>query len=123
MKLGMIMILAPDLVEAETFYRDVLGLVLTGRGADHLAFEMDGGELRVFRCAEAAEAHEHAVSAATICVFEVASIQAGMSRMKELGVAFIHQTPARNIDGGFSYAAFHAPGGNVHEIMERRAPG
>ncbi|HEY2048407.1 MAG TPA: VOC family protein [Caulobacteraceae bacterium] len=121
LKLGMIMVLAPDLAEAETFYRDILGLVLIGKGADYLVFELDGREFRVFQCAQAADARKHAASAATICVFEVASIEAEMSRMRTLGVTFIHQTPAQNIDGGFRYAAFRAPGGNVHEIMERRA--
>ena len=64
--------------------------------------------MRVFRCAEAAEPSKHAATAATICVFEVASIDAEMSRLRDLGVVFVHQQPARNADGSLSYAAFHA---------------
>jgi hypothetical protein len=41
--------------------------------------------------------------------------------MREQGVTFIHERPTQSPDGGFRYAAFHTPGGNVHEIMERRA--
>jgi catechol 2,3-dioxygenase-like lactoylglutathione lyase family enzyme len=120
-KLGFIMVLAPDLAEAERFYRDALGLALIDKTPNQLVYALAGTELRVFRCAKPAEAHEHAASAATICIFEVASIDAEMRRMRNLGVVFIHEAPARSPDGAFRYAAFHAPGGNVHEIMERAA--
>jgi glyoxylase I family protein len=121
LKLGFIMVLTPDLAEAERFYGDALGLALIEKTSNQLVYELAGAEFRVFRCAEAAQARRHAASAATICIFEVASIDAEMSRMRERGVAFIHERPAQSPDGGFRYAAFHAPGGNVHEIMERRA--
>lgn len=115
------MVLTPDLAEAERFYSGPLGLALVGKAPNELVYEFAGTEFRVIRCAEAAKARKHAASAATICVFEVASIDAEMSRMREQGVVFIHERPAQSPDGGVRYAAFHAPGGNVHEIMERRA--
>ena len=121
MKLGFIMVLAPDLAEAERFYRDVLGLVLVDKTTNQLGFDLVGTEFRVFRCAEAAAERRHAASAATVCVFEVPSIDAAMGRMRDNGVVFIHETPAQDAHGGFRYAAFRAPGGNVHEIMERPA--
>jgi glyoxylase I family protein len=121
MKLGFIMVLTPDLAEAERFYRDVLGLALTDKASRQLVFDLAGNEFRVFRCADAAAEHNHASSAATICVFEVPSIDAAMGQMRDKGVVFIHETPAQDAYGGFRYAAFHAPGGNIHEIMERRA--
>jgi hypothetical protein len=49
----------------------------------------------------------------------VPSVDLAMRRMKADGVVFLHQTPAVNAHCGFRYAAFRAPGGNVHEIMER----
>jgi len=119
MKLGLIMVLTPDLAEADRFYRDVLGLVLIDRTPNQLVFDLAGTEFHVFQCAEAAAEHRHASSAATICVFEVASIDAAMSSMKDKGVVFIHHTPAQDARGGFRYAAFGAPGGNIHEIIER----
>ena len=120
-KLGFIMVLTPDLAEAERFYREALGLVLIDKTPHQLVYELAGAELRIIRCAEPAEIRKHAASAATICIFEVASIDAEMTRMRERGVVFVHKTPAQSPDGSFRYAAFQAPGGNVHEIMERRA--
>jgi glyoxylase I family protein len=119
LKLGFTMVLTPDLVEAERFYGDVLGLELTDKTPNQLVFELEGTELYVFRCDHAAPDHRHAESAATICVFEVPSIDVAMRRMKDDGVVFLHQTPAVNAHNGIRYAAFRAPGGNVHEIMER----
>jgi catechol 2,3-dioxygenase-like lactoylglutathione lyase family enzyme len=116
----MVMVLTPDLAEAEPFYRDVLGLVLTDRTSRQLVFDLAGTALRVVQCAEPAEAHRHAASASTICVFEAPSIDAEMSRMRALGVTFIHDAPSQD-ESGFRYAAFRAPGGNVHELMEWRA--
>jgi catechol 2,3-dioxygenase-like lactoylglutathione lyase family enzyme len=113
------MVLTPDLAEAERFYSDVLGLGLIDRAPNQLIFDVDGTEFHVFRCDHAAPEHTHGSSAATICVFEVPSVDLAMRRMKADGVVFLHQTPAVNAHCGFRYAAFRAPGGNVHEIMER----
>ena len=115
------MVLTPDLAEAERFYNDVLGFVLIDKVPNQLIFDVEGTEFHVFRCEHAAPAHTHGSSAATICVFEVPSIDLAMRRMTESGVVFLHQTPAVNPHSGFRYAAFQAPGGNVHEIMERRS--
>jgi catechol 2,3-dioxygenase-like lactoylglutathione lyase family enzyme len=121
LELGFIMVLTPDLTEAEGFYRDVLGLALLDRTSNRLVFDLAGIEFRVFRCAEAAAEHRHASNAATVCVFEVPSINAAITRMRDKGVVFIHETPAQDAYSGFRYAAFRAPGGNVREIMERQA--
>ena len=119
MKVGLIMVLTPDLAVAERFYGEALGLDLKRKGEGQLVFDAGGTELHVFACAEAAPEHRHAASAATVCVFEVASIDAEMRRMQALGVIFLHETPAHNPLANLRYAAFQAPGGNVHEIMER----
>jgi catechol 2,3-dioxygenase-like lactoylglutathione lyase family enzyme len=119
MKLGMIMVLAPDLAEAARFYGEVLGLSLRGRAADHLVFDLAGTEFHVFACREAAPAREHTTTAETVCVFEVPDIEDAMRRMRDKGVVFLHDTPAQDVHAGIRYAAFHAPGGNVHEIMQR----
>lgn len=115
------MVLTPDLAEAERFYGEALALAPIDKSSNQLVYDLVGTEFRVIRCDKAADARKHAASAATICIFEVDSIDAEMGRMRERGVVFIHETPAQSPDGGFRYAAFHAPGGNVHEIMERRA--
>lgn len=120
MKLGLMMVLTPDLPEAERFYGEVLGLRLTGRAPNQLIFDLGVTELHVFRCDAPAPVHAHGASAASVCVFEVPSIDLAMRQMAERGVVFLHKTPAENVLGGFRYAAFEAPGGNVHELMERR---
>lgn len=119
MKLGLMMVLTPDLTEAERFYGEILGLRLADRAPNQLVFDLEGTELHVFHD-EPAPAHTHGASAASVCVFEVTSIEQAMRQMTERGVVFLHKTPAKNALGGFRYAAFQAPGGNVHEIMERR---
>ncbi|HEY5008114.1 MAG TPA: VOC family protein [Caulobacteraceae bacterium] len=122
MKLGMIVVMTPDLDEARAFYRDVLGLSLTVETGNQLVFDLGGTAFHVFSCAEAAPAgYRHGATAATVCAFEVASIEAEMRRMTAAGVVFLHAKPAENAVSGIRYAAFHAPGGNVHELIERRA--
>src|ERR1019366_5301425 len=107
--------------EARRFYRDVLGLKLTGETANQLVFDLAGTEFHVFSCTDAAPgAYSHGATAATVCAFEVASIEAEMRRMTAAGVVFLHGRP-ENTFSGTRYAAFQAPGGNVHEIVERRA--
>ena len=120
MKLGFTMVLTPDLEEAQRFYGDVLGLELKDQTPSQLIFDVVGAEFHVFQCGYAAPAHKHADSAATVCVFEVPSIDVAMRDLKNKGVIFLHETPAVNAHCGLRYAAFLAPGGNVHEIMERR---
>ena len=122
MKLGVVVVLTPDLDEARRFYRDLLGLGLTAESANQLVFDLDGAQLHVFSCVDPAPRdYRHGATAATVCAFEVASIEAEMARMRGAGVVFLHSTPAENILGGMRYAAFQAPGGNVHELIERRA--
>ena len=121
MKLGLMMVLTPDLAQARAFYGDMLGLRLTASTPSQLVFDLAGTELHVFECAEPAPPHAHGASAATVCVFEVPSIDAAMREMAAKGVVFLHDAPAENAFGGFRYAAFRAPGGNVHELMERRS--
>jgi catechol 2,3-dioxygenase-like lactoylglutathione lyase family enzyme len=122
MKLGMIVVMTPDLDEARAFYRDVLALSLTAETANQLVFDLGGSEFHVFSCTDAAPAgYRHGATAATVCAFEVASIEAEMRRMTAAGVVFLHARPGENAFSGIRYAAFQAPGGNVHELVERRA--
>jgi catechol 2,3-dioxygenase-like lactoylglutathione lyase family enzyme len=110
MQLGVIVILTPELDAARRFYRDVLGLKLQREAANQLIFDLGGAELHVFSCTDPAPAaYRHGATAATVCAFEVASIEAEMARMRAAGVVF----------SGMRYAAFQAPGGNVHELIER----
>lgn len=48
MKLGLIMVLTPDLEEAERFYRDVIGLALVDKAASQLVFDLAGAAFMFF---------------------------------------------------------------------------
>lgn len=116
MKLATLMVLTPDLAEARVFYEGVLGFAVRSQSDDLLTLEHAGAAFQVFRCECPAAAARHGRDAATIAVFEVTSIDVAMAEMRSKGVEFLHSTPASNRFG--RYAAFKAPGGNVHEIFE-----
>lgn len=120
MKLGPALVMTPDLDAALGFYRDVLGLSLRERFETQLAFDLGGGSLHVFACARAAPAAEHGADGASVISFEVEDIDAAMASLAARGVEFLHARPAWNADAGLAYAAFRAPGGIVHELVEGR---
>lgn len=121
MKLGPLLVMTPDLGAAAAFYGDVLKLPLIEHSNDQLIFEIGALTLHVFRCDSPAAAEDrHGHSASSSITFEVASLEAEMQRLRSCGVQFIHERPGENALGGFLYAAFLAPGGNVHELVERR---
>jgi glyoxylase I family protein len=120
-KLATLMVLTPDLEEARRFYEGVLGFAVASESRDLLVLDHAGVAFHVFRCEAPAPQARHGRDAATVAVFEVASIDDAMSDLRSKGVEFLHQSPAANRFG--RYAAFKAPGGNVHEIMERDSGG
>ncbi|WP_333586843.1 VOC family protein [Phenylobacterium sp.] len=119
MKLGPVIVMTPDLEAAAEFYRDALGLRLAHRTPDQLIFELGGAALHIFRCEHAAGAEGHGRDAASVITFEVQSLSIEMERLRTHGVTFIHEKPARNEAARLNYMAFVAPGGNVHELVER----
>lgn len=116
MKLATLMVLTPDLDEAERFYVGALGFARLSRDETLLRLAHDGAPLHVFRCDHPAPSAQHGATAASVFVFGVEDIDRAMTDLRERGVRFLHDRPARNAFG--RYAAFHAPGGNVHEIFE-----
>lgn len=116
MKLATLMVLTPDLDEAERFYVGALGFARLSRNESLLRLEHEGAALHVFRCEDRAPPASHGRTAASVFVFGVEDIDQAMADLAMRGVRFIHERPARNAFG--RYAAFHAPGGNVHEIFE-----
>ena len=114
--LATMMVLTPDLDEARQFYCGVLGFGLESATEHQLVLAHAGAAFHVFRSQEAAPPARHGAQAASVFVFGVGDIDAAMADLRAKGVRFIHGRPARNAHG--RYAAFHAPGGNVHEIFE-----
>jgi glyoxylase I family protein len=118
MRLGMMMIFVPDLVEAKRFYCDVLGFPLKSESGNRLDFEHEGCGFIAFKCEKDAPAEDYSRVARSVFVFEVPSVDAAMNDLRAKGVRFLHEQPAGN---EFSrYAAFVDPFGNVHEIYEPR---
>lgn len=117
MRLTTVLVLTPDLVEARRFYETVLGFAVISQTADMLALDHEGAAFHVFRCEAPADPTRHGRDAASVLVFAVDSVDEAMAGLRARGVEFLHETPAANRFG--RYAAFRAPGGNVHEIFER----
>lgn len=121
MRFGLIEVFTPDLAEADRFYGDTMGFALIAEASGQLVFDIGGAELHVFQCERPSDL-AHASTAATVCAFEVDSIDRAMKVLHDKGVRFLHRRPAENPVAGIRYAAFKAPGGNVHELIERRRP-
>jgi catechol 2,3-dioxygenase-like lactoylglutathione lyase family enzyme len=119
MQLTTLMVLTPDLDEARRFYEGALGFSVVSQSADLLVLDHAGVAFHVFRCESPAPSSRHGRDAVTVAVFAVARIEEAMTEMRARGVRFLHAQPAANRFG--RYAAFKAPGGNVHEIFEPNA--
>lgn len=113
--------MTPDLGVALDFYGRVLELPLLSRSDSQLIFEIGAGALHVFECDRVAVPQRHGSDAASVISFEVEDLGEAMSRLEARGVVFLHQQSARNELAGMIYAAFHAPGGNVHELVQRES--
>lgn len=120
MRPGPLLVMTPDLGEAEAFYGAVMKLPLIQRSNDQLIFRFGALALHVFRCESPAAADRHGRSASSTITFDVVSLEAEMQRLRGCGVQFLHERPSENALAGLLYAAFLAPGGNVHELVERR---
>ena len=118
MRLGPAVVVTPDIDEAMIFYRDKLGLTLGAAHPDHLIFEASPTRLHVFAGAGAEATYRHGEDAATVLTFEVGDIAREMHELSARGVAFLHAAPVINAKAGLRYAAFKAPGGLVHELVE-----
>lgn len=119
MTLGPVLIMTPDLDAAQEFYGDTLGLHLSGRSPDQLVFDTGAVALHIFRCESSGPGLRHGHDAASVITFEVKSLEHEVARLRARGVTFLHEEPRHNALAGLNYAAFIAPGGNVHELVER----
>jgi catechol 2,3-dioxygenase-like lactoylglutathione lyase family enzyme len=121
MQLATLMVLTPDLTEARRFYETILGFGVVSESADLLVLDHDGTAFHVFRCEAPAPQIRHGRDAASVFVFAVDSIEQAMADLRAKGVEFLHEAPAANRFG--RYAAFRAPGGNIHEVFQRNTGG
>ena len=107
-----------DRAAAVEFYRDKLGLRMTGEDRFASVFDVGGNALRV-STVEGFVPHEH-----TVMGFKVPDVAATVSALRDAGVAFsIHpgfNQDALGIwtapDGGIQVAWFKDPDGNVLSV-------
>lgn len=112
-----ILVFAPSLEGARSFYGSVLGLQLERETDEMLLFHTPGLQLAVFRCERDTSPAEHSKAAGSCAVFTVPSLDAAMAELRTQGVRFVHESPAHGPLG--RYAAFADPFGTVHELAER----
>jgi catechol 2,3-dioxygenase-like lactoylglutathione lyase family enzyme len=112
------------LPEAETFYRDVLGLTLRTRSDGALVFDVAGGDLRV------APVPSTAPSAHTVLGFAVSDVDSVIVWLCSRGVVFErfaglpHAENATVISpDGARVAWFRDPDGNILSVVEFPATG
>lgn len=123
MKLGPLLVMTPDLDAALDFYGKALGLLMSNRTDNQLVFELGATSLHVFLCENPAPPCKHGADAAAVITFEVESLDETVRALKSLGVVFLHDRPGRNEAANLNYTAFEAPGGIVHELVQRDRPG
>ncbi|HEX7235504.1 MAG TPA: VOC family protein [Gammaproteobacteria bacterium] len=112
------------IAEAETFYRDVLGLTLRGKSDGALVFDVGGGALRVAPV-PATTRGEH-----TVMGFAVADVDAAIASLSARGVVFErflgfpHAENATVITpDGAKVAWFRDPDGNILSVVQFPAMG
>jgi catechol 2,3-dioxygenase-like lactoylglutathione lyase family enzyme len=105
--------------EAETFYRDVLGLTLRTRSDGALVFDVGGGDLRVAPIPSTAPG-EH-----TVMGFAVADVDSVIASLRSRGVVFErfagfpHAANGTVISpDGAKVAWFRDPDGNILSVVQ-----
>jgi catechol 2,3-dioxygenase-like lactoylglutathione lyase family enzyme len=107
------------IAEAETFYRDVLGLTLRTRSDGALVFDVGGSDLRV------APVPSTAPSEHTVMGFAVGDVDAAIASLSSRGVVFERFPGFRHAangtvisPGGAKVAWFRDPDGNILSVVQ-----
>lgn len=117
LRLGQILVFAPDLHAARQFYADVLGLELK-RGDDRLLrFQGSNFVLHIFKCEDSADSSGYSERAGSAVAFAVPALAKAMADLKGRGVRFLHERPKEG-PNGIRYVAFTDPFGTVFELVE-----
>lgn len=117
LRLGSLMLFAPDLPVAKAFYSEVLGLPLVAETDRRLTFRVSRFDLDIFRCEKDGAVGDYANEPRAVFVFAVEDIASTLTELRERGVRVLHSEPVEA--EGVRYAAFADPFGNVHELAQR----
>lgn len=119
LSLDRVVVFAPDIAKARTFFGEVLGLRITLDEDRTLSFKGPDFALSVFACEESATDNgNYSQRAGTSVAFAVPSLEVAMSELSARGVRFLHAAPKTGPVG--RYVAFTDPFGTVFELVEQK---
>lgn len=112
-------ILTSRIVEAEEFYRNVLGLVLKDKSDGALVFDVNGSDLRV------APVPSTTPSEHTVMGFEVPEVDSIVSLLAGYGIELVRfegfphtENGTLTTPGGSKVAWFRDPDGNILSVVQ-----
>ncbi|WP_371378215.1 VOC family protein [Thalassotalea aquiviva] len=114
------LLVVDDLLTSKEFYIKALGANLEEEHDDGIKLKVAEHVLLMFQGSMTAVDYEHGYHACSTLVFTVDNLDEKIDELKSYGVEFIHSSPNQNRWG--RYAAFKAPCGIVHELMEYSSP-
>ena len=114
--IGKLVVFAPNLDAAVSFYAETLGLSLTGSGESFRLFSGRDFELVVFDCDESAKPSSYSECAGSAIAFRVPNLDETIRDLESKGVKFLHAEPQTGPHS--RYVAFSDPFGTVHELVE-----
>ena len=117
MSLKGILVFAPDIAGARTFFGEVLGFRLTRDEDRTLTFQGPNFVLNVFECESAASSERYSQVAGSSVAFAVPSLETAIAELSAKGVRFLHVAPKAGPVG--RYVAFTDPYGTVFELVEQ----
>jgi len=111
-----LLVFAPDLAAAKSFYSHAFGLTAGNETDSHAELDGDGFRLIIFRCDSGSTADGYSSRAASSIAFRVTDLESEADRLRQLGATLLHTEPATGPVG--RYIAFTDPFGTVHELVE-----
>ena len=111
-----LLVFAPDLAAARSFYTQAFGLRTLNETDSHVELDGDAFRLIIFQCESDSAADGYSSRAGSSIAFRVADLEAEAERLSQLGATLLHTEPATGPVG--RYVAFTDPFGTVHELVE-----
>ena len=111
-----LLVFAPDLPSAKSFYSQAFGLATRNETDSHVELDGAGFRLTIFQCKSGSTADGYSSRAGSSIAFRVVDLEAEADRLRQLGATLLHTEPATGPVG--RYIAFTDPFGTVHELVE-----
>lgn len=111
-----LLVFAPDLPAARSFYTQAFDLAARNETESHVELDGDGFRLIIFRCKAGSIPDGYSSRAGSSIAFRVTDLETEANRLRRLGATLLHAEPASGPVG--RYIAFTDPFGTVHELVE-----